>query len=74
MLAASHVRLKGQPKALVDEGARYALTVVLAYALSAGHLIPPLPHDCLHVADDAGGLTAREEKAFALGESGGILP
>ena len=45
-----------------------ALTVLLAYALSAGHFVPPLPHGCLHVAYDARCLSAREEKAFALGE------
>src|SRR5882762_2468395 len=67
-LAGSHMRLEGQPKALVHTGAGDALTVLLAYTLSAGHLVPPLPHGCLHVADDTGCRIAREEKAFALGE------
>src|SRR5207302_2411637 len=64
----SHIRLEGQPKALVHKGAGDALTVRLAYALSAGHLIPPLPHGCLHVGNDTGCLSARQEEAFALGE------
>src|SRR6266853_808317 len=49
-LAGSHIRLEGQPNALVRKRAGDALTVLLAYALSAGHFVPPLPHGCLHAA------------------------